>query len=75
MAYEHKENTAGVFQNRNKESGDKRPDFTGRGNVNGEIMEFAMWERETKEGKPMFSITFKTPQEKYQKPNTDKSPF
>ena len=41
MAFEHKENTATVFNNE-KKTADNQPDFTGRGKVGEELMDFAM---------------------------------
>ena len=53
MAYEHEDGTASLFQNDYKEDGDKRPDYTGKGKVEGGMKEFALWKRETKGGKTM----------------------
>ena len=47
MAFEHKENTATVFAN-DKKSADNQPDYTGKGKVGDELMEFAMWKRTAK---------------------------
>lgn len=65
MAFEHKENTATVFENDNK-SAENQPDFTGRGKVGEELMEFAMWKRTAKtSGKEYFYMSFKQPSDKF----------
>ena len=51
MAYEHEEGTASMFQNDYKEDGDKKPDYTGKGKVGGDLKNFALWKRQTKKGK------------------------
>ena len=66
MAYEHEDGTASLFQNDYKENGDKRPDYTGKGNVDGEMKEFALWKRETKKGTTMLFVKWTEPQEKFQ---------
>ncbi len=65
MAFEHKENTATVFEN-DKKSSDNQPDFTGKGKVDGAMKEFALWKRETKGGKTMLFVKWSEPQEKFQ---------
>ena len=66
MAYEHEDGTASLFQNAYKEDGDKRPDYTGKGKVEGGMKEFALWKRETKGGKTMLFVKWSEPQEKFQ---------
>ena len=66
MAYEHEDGTASLFQNDYKENGDKRPDYTGKGKVDGAMKEFALWKRETKAGKTMLLVKGGEPQEKFQ---------
>ena len=66
MAYEHEDGTASLFQNDYKEDGDKRPDYTGKGKVDGEMKEFALWKRETKKGTTMLFVKWTEPQEKFQ---------
>jgi uncharacterized protein (DUF736 family) len=65
MAFEHKENTATVFENDSK-SAENQPDFTGKGKVGDELMEFAMWKRTAKSsGKEYYYMSFKKPSDKY----------
>ena len=66
MAYEHEDGTASLFQNDYKEDGDKRRDYTGKGKVDGEMKEFALWKRETKKGTTMLFVKWTEPQEKFQ---------
>ena len=49
MAFEHNENTATVFNN-DKKSNDKQPDYTGKGKVGDELMEFAVWKKKSANG-------------------------
>ena len=64
MAFEHKENTATVFEN-DKKSSDNQPDFTGKGKVGDTLMEFAMWKRKSKAGNEYYYMSFKEPSEKF----------
>ena len=74
MAFEHKENTATVFNN-DKKSADNQPDYTGRGKVGDDLMDFAMWKRTSKSGTEYFYMSFKKPQEKYQNTGQSKPAF
>tara|TARA_E500000305_G_C3998997_1_gene226229 strand:- start:869 stop:1090 length:222 start_codon:yes stop_codon:yes gene_type:complete len=73
MAYEHKENTATVFNN-DKKSAENQPDFTGKGKVGEKLMDFAMWKREGKNGN-YFYLSFKTPQDKFNNKSNNNDPF
>ncbi len=64
MAFEHKENTATVFEN-DKKSSDNQPDFTGKGKVGNTLMDFAMWKRQSKSGNTYYYMSFKEPSEKF----------
>jgi len=66
MAYEHEEGTASMFQNDYKEDGDKKPDYTGKGKVGGDLKNFALWKRQTKDGKAMLFVKWSDPQDKFQ---------
>ena len=75
MAYEHEDGTASLFQNDYKEDGDKRPDYTGKGKVEGDMKEFALWKRETKSGTPMLFVKWSEPQEKFQSKKGEQAGF
>ena len=75
MAYEHEDGTASLFQNDYKEDGDKRPDYTGKGKVEGGMKEFALWKRETKNGKAMLFVKWSEPQEKFQSKKGEQAGF
>jgi len=74
MAFEHKENTATVFEN-DKKSADNQPDFTGKGKVGDELMEFAMWKRQSKAGNEYFFMSFKKPSDKFGNKGSAKPAF
>tara|TARA_R100001377_G_C3167989_1_gene101982 strand:- start:547 stop:771 length:225 start_codon:yes stop_codon:yes gene_type:complete len=74
MAFEHKENTATVFNN-DKKTAENQPDFTGRGKVGEELMDFAMWKRESKAGNQYYYMSFKKPDEKFQSGEQTKPAF
>ena len=75
MAYEHEDGTASLFQNAYKENGDNRPDYTGKGKVEGDMKEFALWKRETKGGKTMLFVKWSEPQEKFQSKKGEQAGF
>jgi len=57
--YNH-ENKGVAFFNDKKEK-DNQPDYKGKGNFNGVDFELALWQRESKDGKEYFSISFSKP--------------
>ena len=75
MAYEHEDGTASLFQNDYKEDGDKRPDYTGKGRVGGDMKEFALWKRETKKGTTMLFVKWTEPREKFQPKKGEQAGF
>jgi len=75
MAYEHEDGTASLFQNDYKEDGDKRPDYTGKGKVEGDMKEFALWKRETKSGKPMLFVKWTDPRDKFKTEKGEQAGF
>ena len=75
MAYEHEDGTASLFQNDYKEDGDKHPDYTGKGKVEGGMKEFALWKRETKKGTTMLFVKWSEPQEKFQSKKGEQAGF
>ena len=75
MAFEHKENTATVFAN-DKKSADNQPDYTGKGKVGDELMEFAMWKRTAKSsGNEYYYMSFKKSSEKFGNKGQSKPAF
>ena len=75
MAYEHEDGTASLVQNDYKEDGDKRPDYTGKGKVEGGMKEFALWKRETKKGTTMLFVKWTEPREKFQPKEGEQAGF
>ncbi len=58
MAMSKSEPNKGVlFRNGYKEDGDKRPDFTGGFNVNGQDYKVAAWVNESKKGAKYMSLS------------------
>ena len=55
-----KDNTLVLFPN-DKEGNDKRPDFTGRGLLNGEEFDVSVWKNISKAGKPYMSGQMQAP--------------
>ena len=66
--YKQKENSFTLWKNNYKKDGDKKPDYTGNGMVNGEKKDFSLWINETDKGDRYLSGQFK---EEYKK----KTPF
>jgi hypothetical protein len=55
--YEHKPGNGSAFKNSFKKDGDSKPDWKGEMKLeDGTLVKFAMWEGETKNGAPKFSI-------------------
>ena len=46
--YKPKDNSFKLWKNKYKEEGDKKPDYTGNGMVNGKKQDFSMWINERK---------------------------
>jgi len=70
---EQKLNTGAIFKN-DKKTSENHPDYKGKVNVNGEVMEVALWLKESKSGLKYFSCAFSEP---YVKPteNTKQPPI
>jgi hypothetical protein len=66
--YKTKDNSFTLWKNKYKKAGDKKPDYTGNGMVNGEKKDFSLWINETDKGDRYLSGQFK---EEYKK----KTPF
>lgn len=62
---EHKENTGTLFKNQYKTE-DKHPNYKGRINVAGKMMDIALWKRTTKQGENYLSVKLSEPREKKQ---------
>lgn len=56
--YEPKDNTASLFQNTYKEDGDKKPNMTGTGMIDGKKIKVSAWWNESKSGKKYLGLTF-----------------
>jgi len=66
--YKIKDYSFTLWKNKYKKDGDKKPDYTGNGMVNGEKKDFSLWINETDKGDRYLSGQFK---EEYKK----KTPF
>jgi hypothetical protein len=71
MAFEHREGWGSFRKNRYKEENDKKPDLTGDGMYNGEVVRIAVWRKVRDDGSISFSFNL---QPKEQKPLEDKQP-
>lgn len=60
-----------LFKNKKKEEGDKKPEYTGQCEINGQEMWISAWVKESARGK-FFSMRF-TPKEEMQKPTPKRS--
>jgi len=67
--YKMKEANFKLWKNKYKEDGDKKPDYTGNGMVNGEKKDFSLWINQNDDGQKYLSGQFKEPYKK------DESPF
>jgi len=61
MAYEHKENSGSLFRNESKKS-DNHPDYTGKINVKGELLDVSGWIKDTN-GKKWLSLSVREPRD------------
>ena len=57
--YEQKDQTFSLWKNEYKKEGDKKPDYTGTGIVDGEKKDFSLWINEDKNGKRYLSGNYK----------------
>ena len=62
MAYEQKDNQASIFTN-DKGDNANRPDFRGRGMVNGKLVWVSAWKKTTDDGKKWLSLAFQPREE------------
>ena len=60
MAYEHEEGKVSLFKN-DKGDNEKRPDYTGKCMVNGEILHLSMWDSTSKGGTKYLSGNIAAP--------------
>lgn len=58
--FTHKENTGSVFKN-DKKGNDKAPEYKGSANINGRVMDIALWYAQNKKGETYFSLKFQEP--------------
>ena len=66
--YKIKDSTFKLWKNKYKEDGDKKPDYTGNGMVNGEKKDFSLWINEDDNGQRYLSGQFKEPFKKKNSP-------
>jgi uncharacterized protein (DUF736 family) len=64
---EHKENTGTLFKNQYKTE-DKHPNYKGRINAMGKMMDIALWKRTGKQGEPYLSVMISEPRQKQEQP-------
>lgn len=79
MAFEQKNNTFSLFEN-DKKGNDRRPDYSGKGLIDGEEMKIAIWKKVSKSGIPYLSGTVEKtektePEPEVAKETTDEIPF
>lgn len=63
MQYDNK-NKGVLFRNKEKAEGDKKPDYTGKIDVEGKELRLAGWLRESKSGTKFLSLSISEPQPK-----------
>jgi uncharacterized protein (DUF736 family) len=64
-------NSGVLFKNDEKAEGDKKPNYTGKLNVQGKDWRLAAWVRESKAGTKFLSLSLSEPKEKQSKPQED----
>lgn len=73
--YTHKENSGSLFKN-NYKTEDRHPDYKGKINIAGKIMDIALWKRMSKDGKtPFLSVQVAEPYQKEQQPEVTASEY
>lgn len=60
MAYEQRDNSGSLFK-KDKQGVENRPDYTGPGMVNGELVEISAWIKTSEKGLKFMSLSFKEP--------------
>ena len=66
-----RDNSGALFQNKDKK--DKQPDYRGECVVNGKTLEIAGWKKQSKNGLPYLSLSFKEPYKKEEKRGTQQA--
>ena len=61
MAFEQREGSGALFRN-DKKTSPNQPDFRGDAMFNGQLIELAIWSKETSKGSPMLSVSIKAKQ-------------
>ena len=73
--YEHKENSGSLFKN-NYKNDDRHPDYKGKINVAGKILDIALWKRTSKDGKTTYlSVQVAEPYKNEQQPEVTASEY
>ena len=68
MAYEQKDNSASVFEN-DKGDNPNRPDFRGKGMIDGKLVRVSAWTKTTDDGKKWLSLAFQPREEQAPTPS------
>ena len=68
-------NSGVLFKNDEKAEGDKKPNYTGKLNVQGKDWRLAAWVRESKSGTKFLSLSLSEPKEKQSKPQAEDPAF
>ena len=68
MAYEQKDNSASVFEN-DKGDNPNRPDFRGKGMIDGKLVWVSAWKKQTDDGKKWLSLAFQPREEQAPAPS------
>ena len=66
--YKQKDGSFTLWKNKYKEDGDKKPDYTGNGMVNGKKQDFSLWINVSEKGDRFLSGQFQDPYKKESSP-------
>jgi hypothetical protein len=73
MAYEHRDNTATLFPNRDRKT-DNQPNAKGEGVINGVPVWVSAWTKRDKNGNPWQSLSFTPKDDTAARPKPQQSP-
>ena len=63
MGYELREGQGSLFRNKQKETGDNKPNLTGEAKVNGIVYRVSAWTKLTKNGEKWLSLNIQPPKD------------
>lgn len=69
MAWEHREGQFSLFPNKYKEAGDNKPALRGDGMFNGQMVEVALWKKQSQDGNTFYSGQIKPKEMQQQSPS------